>query len=374
MADGSGGSRGGRLVFGVLLLVGLVAIAWAAGRPPRDGEPFDPRSSGELGARGLVLFLRDMGADVTLSREGPTAATDVTLVLDDRMSEAGAEDLLAWVRAGGTLVVADPSSRLSGPLDEEGGGLGDLLADDPGRGVCDLEALDEVEEVAAPGVARFVVPTDGGSCFGDDEAAVIVSEAVGDGIIVSIGSPMVFLNDSLDDRDHAVLAGSLLAPAAGTRVTIVEEPLPGEGDESLGDLVADGVKAALVQLAVAFLVYALFRARRLGRPVREPLPVQIAGSELVVAVGELIQQSRDPDRAASVLQHDTRRTLARRLGLPVDADARLVADAAAGRGGVDADRVLDVLTRPSVDDEAGLVVLARDLDDIRQEILHGQSV
>lgn len=368
------GGHKGRVVFAVLLVIGLLAVAWAAGRPPEDGEALDPRSSGELGARGLVLFLREMGADVTLSRAGPTPATDVTLVLDDTLTEATREEVGDWVADGGTLVVADPFSLLSAPLAEESGGLGDLLTGDLERGVCDVNALADVADVDAPASARYLVPADGASCFGDGESAFVVSAPVGAGTVVSVGSQTVFLNDALDRRDHAVLAGALLAPEPGTRVTVLERPAPGEGDESLSDLVSDGVKAALVQLAVAFLVYALFRARRLGRPVPEPLPVQIAGSELVVAVGGLIQQTRDPGRAAAVLQDDTRRTLARRLGLPVDADATVVADAVADRVAVDRDHVVELLTRAAVSDEAELVHLAQDLDAIRQETLHVQSV
>jgi hypothetical protein len=360
--------------FVVAVLIGLLVVAWAAGRPPQDGDPLDPRSSGELGARGLVVFLEEMGADVALSRSGPTAATDVAVVLDDRLNESTRADLAGWVEDGGTLVVADPGSLLSAPLAEQTGELDELLTGDLARGDCDIAALTDVEDLEAPGALLYAVPADGASCFGDDEAAYIVTGAVGDGTVVSVGSPTVFLNDSLDNRDHAVLAGTLLAPEAGTRVTILEDPPPGEGDETLEDLVPDGVKAALVQVALAFGVYALYRARRLGRPVPEPLPVQIAGSELVVAVGDLIQQSGDPERAAVVLQDDTRRALARRLGLAVDADPALVADAAASRVGADRDAVLELLTRRPVPDEKALVDLARSLDTIRQETLHGQSV
>jgi hypothetical protein len=372
MADRS--TRGARVWFVVAVMVGLLVVAWAAGRPPRDGDPLDPRSSGELGARGLVLFLEEMGAEVQLSQRSPTAASDVTVVLDDRLTESTRSDVGDWVEDGGTLVVADPGSLLSAPPADQAGGLEEQLTGDLARGRCDIVALAAVEDLDAPGALLYDVAPDAASCFGDDEAAYVVSGAAGNGTVVSVGSPTVFLNDSLDDRDHAALAGALLVPEPGTRVTILEDPPPGEGDDSLEDLVPDGVKAALVQLAIAFVVYALFRARRLGRPVPEPLPVQIAGSELVVAVGGLIQQSGDPERAATVLRDDTRRNLARRLGLPVDAAPAQVADAVAARVGADRDHVLDLLTRRPVPDEKALVDLAHALEAIRQETLHGQSV
>ena len=68
----------------------------------------------------------------------------------------------------------------------------------------------------------------------------------------------------------------------------------GGGERTLVDLVSAGVTRALAQLALAFAVYALWRARRLGRPVAEPQPVAVAGSELVAAVGNLLDRTRSP--------------------------------------------------------------------------------
>ena len=61
---------------------------------------------------------------------------------------------------------------------------------------------------------------------------------------------------------------------------------------------------ALAQLLIAFVVFALWRGRRLGRPVAEVQPVEIAGSELVVAVGNLLQKAGRPEIAAERLRSD----------------------------------------------------------------------
>jgi hypothetical protein len=369
-----GESRRGRAGFVIALLLGLLIVAWAAGRPPTDGDPLDPRSSAEFGARGLVLFLDELGADVDISATGPSSATDVAVLLEDRLTESARRDLATWVEGGGTLVIADPGSPLSAPLAEDGNDVLTAITGDIARGTCDLDELDDVTDIDAPGALLYDAEAVDGQCFGDDRAAYVVSGAVGAGRVISVGSPTPFLNDALDDRDHALLAAGLIGSEDGVRVTVLERPAPGEGDKGLTDLVSDGVKAALVQLALAFVVYALFRARRLGRPVPEPLPVPIAGSELTAAVGELMQQRRDPTRAARVIQQDTRRHLARRLGLPVNAPASAVADAVSARVDTTADHVLDLLNRPSVEDERALVDLVRDLDAIRQETLHDRSV
>ena len=114
---------------------------------------------------------------------------------------------------------------------------------------------------------------------------------------------------------------------------------------------------------------ALWRARRLGRPVLEPQPVQLPASDLVVAVGDLMQRAKGRDQAATVLRDDLRRTLAERLGLPPATPAEVVADAVAATSpsGRRADDVLAVLTGPAPVGEDGLVLLAQQVESIRRD-------
>src|SRR3546814_18850835 len=120
-----------------------------------------------------------------------------------------------------------------------------------------------------------------------------------------------------------MLAAPLLAPEPATTVRFLDPPVPaGGGDESLIDLIPPGVERALLQLGVAFVLYAVWRAIRLGRPVREDQPVRIAGSELVAAVGRLLGRTRRPDAAAAALRGRLRRRLRSRLGVPGSAIGR----------------------------------------------------
>jgi hypothetical protein len=140
-----------------------------------------------------------------------------------------------------------------------------------------------------------------------------------------------------------------------------------------GELVPTGVRLALVQLGIAFVLYTWWRGRRLGQPVREPQLVQIGGSELVGAVGNLMQQTHDPDRAARLLRADLRRRLAERLGLPPDSTPDIVAQVTAARSGADRDQVARAVTDVPVRTEDELLDLARDIDRIRTEVLHGTA-
>ena len=132
------------------------------------------------------------------------------------------------------------------------------------------------------------------------------------------------------------------------------------------------VKDGLWQLLVAFGLFALWRARRLGRPIPEPQPVQIAGSELVVAVGNLLQQGRRREATAAMLQSDLRRTLSERLGVPVTAPPAAFAAATAARTGLDPATVEAALSPQPPADDAALVALARRVEALRNEVTHAR--
>jgi hypothetical protein len=146
----------------------------------------------------------------------------------------------------------------------------------------------------------------------------------------------------------------------------------GGGRKSLVELVPRRLRAAGIGLLAAFVVACLWRARRLGRPVPEPLPVRLPGSELVVAVGNLWQQAGRRDRAGDILRHDLRRTLAERLSLGRDAAPEVVAEVAASRTGLDRQRILAALTAPVPPSDATLVALAQFTEAVRQEVAHAR--
>ncbi len=372
MAGARAGARAGRasssgrgwarwVLLGGAVLLGALLI----GPPAADGEPLDPASSGPLGALGLVRTLEALGADVSSTRAAPGPETDVAVVLVDGLGRAGQEDLLAWVRDGGTLVVADPSSPLA-----QVSIIGELVDPRRDEGGCGLDALQAVEELSVQGVG-FDLGVRGRGCLGSGDAgSFVVATPVGDGTVVAVGGAAVWVNERLDEADNAVLASALLAPGERTQVAVVLPALVGGGSESLTDLVGDGPKQGLAQLGIAFTLYALWRGRRLGRPVPEPQPVELAASELVVAVGDLLQQGRHHGRAAEVIREDLRRHLATRLGLPHAATPDHVAEVAAGRTGLDRQRLSELLTPGPAGGDAGLVALAAAASAVTQELDH----
>lgn len=359
-----------RGLFWIVLVVVLVLIAVAGGAPRDADDPLDPDSTEPRGTRGLVLLLEESGALVFTGRDVPEpGAGDVVLLLADDLGAEASDALDEWNEAGGTLVVAG-----SGQL-EDVFAVDDLIDGELAPGDCEIDALADLPPVDAAGSVLLEADADAGeaSCFGADGRGYVVARAEGEGVEVDLGGPGPLTNAELDRSGNAALAVALLAPEPGTEVLVLEpsaRAATGSGEEAPLDLVAPGVWRALLQLLVAVVVLAVWRAVRLGKPVLEPQPVQLEGSELVAAVGGLLQQTRSPAAAAEVVRHDLRRTLEARLGLPVDLPADAVAADLAQRSGVDPDVVRRALAAP-VGSDADLVEVTRLAATIRAEVLDG---
>lgn len=389
----------------VVLVAALGLVLFLSGRQP-GGTPFDVASSAPDGYRAIAILLRDRGADVRsvsperMRTEPPGAGEVLVVPVPDLLTAPERRSARDAARAGALVVFGAPvrSDDDTGSSDEPGavGWTGDVsarsLADLPAEplspGACDITRLDGLGAID-----RFDAETihagPGGevrSCYGDGSWSVVTEERIGDGSVVTLGSPYLFANARLQpDKedggrplDNAALALRLLGPGAdgataGTRITMVDAvPTAGvspEGAKNPIGLLPTGVKLALVQLVGAFILYAWWRARRLGPVVSERMPVEIAGSELVSAVGDLLRRKGTPQRAGDVLRSDARRELARRLGVPPDAAPGVLVTVVAAHSGLDPAVVAAALIDGPVESAEALIRVAQSLTAIRQEVL-----
>lgn len=370
--------NGGGVILLVAVTIAILVGAFWIGAPGGDG-PLDPESHEPNGTSALVALLEELGAEVEVNATAPGPDTDVTLLLRDRLGSDARVDLRRWVQEGGTLVAADPGSQLTPPYRAEELGdpvLGDSI--DPGSveldpDVCDVGPIDNLSEIEVyAGAVLYDVSLRDESCYGDGDAAYVVATPRGDGTVVALGGTGILLNRSLGDRDNAPLIAALVAPEPGTRVALLD-PLavaPGEegGDESLWDLVPDGWKLAMLQLGIAFVVYVLWRARRLGRPVDETQPVKVASAELVAAVGGLLERSGSPQHAAEVLRADLRRELAARMGLARNVDPAKLVEILTDRTTLDPARLQAAIGPGPVTTDNDLLAVAQLIDVVRKEV------
>ncbi|MEQ4304912.1 DUF4350 domain-containing protein [Plantactinospora sp. B6F1] len=143
-----------------------------------------------------------------------------------------------------------------------------------------------------------------------------------------------------------------------------DQAAPPERRNPLWDAFPPWFWALLAQLALALLLLVLWRARRLGPPVAEPLPVTVPSAETVRGRGRLYQRARAYGPAAETLRAAALHRLARSRGVPSDAGPDEVATVVAARTGRSATEVHDLLHGPAPETNQELLDLARALDDL----------
>ncbi|MFI7075886.1 DUF4350 domain-containing protein [Micromonospora sp. NPDC049903] len=120
--------------------------------------------------------------------------------------------------------------------------------------------------------------------------------------------------------------------------------------------------ALLLQLLLAALLVGVWRARRLGPPTPEPLPVAVPAAETVRGRARLYQRAQAHESAAETLRAAARTRLARRLHLSAETGHEGVAATVAARTGTPREVVDHLLHGPPPTTDQDLLDLATGLD------------
>ena len=125
-----------------------------------------------------------------------------------------------------------------------------------------------------------------------------------------------------------------------------------------------------LQLFIAAVLAALWRARRLGPLVPENLPVAIRASETVEGRARLYRKSNARDRAAAALRSTTRTRLAPLVGVsPAQAHApEALLPALSAQLRREGQALHALLFGPPPRDDAALIALADQLDALEREV------
>jgi hypothetical protein len=186
-------------------------------------------------------------------------------------------------------------------------------------------------------------------------------------VVLGTGDPLT--NQYLDEDGNASLALGLLGrhPRLVWFRPVIE-PAPAGQQATFGELVPDWVAPVVLQLGVAVVLAAWWRARRLGPVAAEPLPVVVRAAETTEGRARIYRRGRARGHAAGVLRDAVISRLRSRLGLPRDAGPPAVTLAVSDRIGQPPAQVGSVLAGPPPPDDSALVQLADDLDRIEQEV------
>lgn len=317
------------------------AAAEAAAAPGRGGVTLVITSPRLLSAQQLAGLAR-IAADRVLV--GPDRAALIALAPEVRLAGTAPVQAL-WPGCG--LAAA----RLAGDADLGGLRLGLRSAGRPIRG-------------PAQGSPELCYPTGG--------SASLVRYTESGRVITVLGSGNALTNGSLAQLGNASLAINLLGGRSRVVWLVPEPALPGvvqpRRPKSLLGLIPLPAYLVAIQLGVAAVLAALWRARRLGPLVPERLPVVVRASETAEGHAGLYRSRRARGRAAAALRAAMLARTLPALGLAPDARPGEVISAVSARSGSAGKAIEAMLFGPAPRDDAALVALADDLDALEREV------
>jgi hypothetical protein len=191
-----------------------------------------------------------------------------------------------------------------------------LVDVDARRPACDFPPAARAGSADVGGSTYDPEGTQAIGCYGvrGDASLLVLPEERA--VVLGTGTPLT--NDRLDDEGNAALVLGILGGAEQV-LWLVPDPgreVPSGEQRPLSELMPSWLLVGLLQLAVAVVLLALWRARRLGRVVEEPLPVVVRAAEAVEGRGRLYRAAGARGPAAEALRSGVRERAAARLGLP----------------------------------------------------------
>ncbi|MEU5994758.1 DUF4350 domain-containing protein [Spirillospora sp. NPDC047418] len=370
--------RSARGVVAALLALAVIAVILAALRPSTSAGSLDPRSPKQDGSRALTEILRQHGTAVTVTRDyaeiplaaevgGVMVVTHTERLTEDdlRLLTGSQLDLLLVRPTAAALDILAPEVRRAGPSFEETAAPG-----------CALPVASLAGRVAFHESDTYEVNGEGTACYPAEYGGARVVQVQENAHTVTVlGSAAPLMNQRLTEEGNAALAMNLAGAGSSTVWFYPDLPEAGEaaGQQSLGDLLPFGVKLFFLELLVAVLLVALWRARRLGPVVAEALPVIVRSAETVEGRARLYRAGRARGRASDALRSGARERLVPLLGLPLGSAqdpsaAQEIVSAVARRTPYDETYVGAALYGPEPLDDAGLIALTDVLDDLERQV------
>jgi hypothetical protein len=367
------------MVLVVVLVASALAVTVLSRSIPANTDDLDPANPGYNGAQGLAHVLSSHGVKVSVVRsqrelldQKVDANTTVAVTGTTSLSGTTAHTVLAHSSSAASLVLLDADPEVTQgmglPVDSHLTDLANVSASCRGTVVGQEFRLAQADRSYAATTGAGAATT----CFPDKinggSALVSLPAAAGRPPVILIGGESLVTNGLILSSDNAAIALDLF----------------GQSDRliwyvpSLADIAAsDGNSRAITPtwfqpaLAVgtsAVVLFCLWKGRRLGPLVTEPLPVIVRAVETTESRGRMYRKSGDRTRALAVLQQATRRRLAAYLGLSPSSDVATVAAASAAASGRQYHDVHHLLSSPAAPDDSFLLELANTLSALEKEV------
>jgi len=364
------------LIAAIMLAAVVIALLQTG---PSVAGPLDPRDTGPGGTHALVALLAHRGQTVDTEVSAPAAAAQaragMTLVVTSPWNIPASQlRALAGSRASLLLVAPDQATLSALAPGVTLAGAAPVSAALPPA--CGLSAATLAGNAVMGGLRLRAVAPGSWHCYPARAAGAVLPSLVrypaGGRVITVLGTGAPLTNRNLGRDGDAALALNLLGSSAHLVWLVPSRAVaagPAPGSRSVESLIPWPVYAIAAQLAVAALLAALWRVRRFGPLVAEPLPVVVRASETTLGHGGLYRSRRARGRAATALRTATVAHLAGRLGLPQGSPPETVCTEVASRTGRDLAQVREILSGPAPRDDAALVALATSLDSLEGQVL-----
>jgi hypothetical protein len=388
------------IALGVILFLGFLLTLGRTAEPDRDEPETVPlRStyrSRPSGLRGLYLTLERLGYRPRRHVESLTSLEGAgALVIAEPVQELEQEEwtaLARWVEKGNLLLLLSDSGRLFEPkrprayppaLPATASPLqpAPVTVGAPGPVVQSTYRLKMTGWKAGGGAGPPLIPL-----YADGQGPVVSMARWGKGWVLLSCSPWSISNEGIAQGSNLALFLNVIdVYGAGKGQPIYfDEYHQGHarGGGALG-LLAPVARFGVAQLVFALLLLVFAVAWRFGGAIPLGLGERRSRAEYLGAMTSLVRRAGALELVAGKLGEETRRDLARGLGLPPTAPPEEIAAAAHAKRGVDAAHVREVLT------DADLLSVARDrqipiderrvhaaalrLHDLREELLGRRS-
>lgn len=380
-------------LWGTLLLVLAVVAAVLGGLRGTNQLPLDPANADDDGIQALARVLEQEGISVSIVRGLPALldrdlgpGTNLLVAGTGYLSEDSGRALMRHAQAADTVTVLAPAENagdvLGLPVQVSSRSLGT-----PARPRCeqtwvswrDGDELHRAEQlidvVRERDAARVCFPPSPGYNAGGSMAGYVVEllpQERGDRPrVVLAGIAGALTNEHIEDGAHAA-AGLRLLGSAPHLVWYV--PQPGDaGDEApaqgLVDVLPRGVVPSVVLLLGALAAAMVWRGRRLGPVVTEPLPAVVRSVETTQSRSRMYQRAGDRERALASLQLAARRRLSGRLGLAASTRPDEVVQATARATGRHTGELHRLLVDATAPDDETLVRIAREVRSLEEGMI-----
>jgi len=362
--------RRGRFWVGATgLLIAIALVTLVVRGAGGDGAALDPENPAPIGAKALAETLRGQGIEVlTTTRDEEVAAlTDAatTLLIDDWLGVLGPDALDALAALGAEhVVLLDPTAaaldaflpgvRRAGVTEDPAPAPGCAFAADLGA-VTGRATLFDLGDRA--GVA---------GCYPNGAGLVRLAT---DGSTTAFGAGAAMSNEHITEESNAALALRVLGTSARLvwyRPDAAEAEIP--APPTIGDLSPGWVVPGALLLVATFVAAAVWRGRRMGPLVVEPLPSIVRADETVRGRARMYARGRARLRALDALRIGTLERAASALGLPRGADVETIVRGIAAVTGASAADLLRLLRDETPAGDADLLRLSTELLRLEDEL------